>query len=407
MFRPWENNFQEPSTSREDDVRGNRYLFSSDDSSASDDDVAFSDNDVYNSEPSDENILKKGKRFHLNAQAKQICLNVYQNLLKDPSDKDKGSVIVRAEFLTGVPYSSMTLLIREGIKTRKRRTDFGNCRLKPSIVKLLRSTVYDAYKRNEIPTVEIINRELKEKDMNVNHRTLGRWLRKIGFKFQTINKRSAIMECARIVRWRRSYLDNIAKYRAENRQIYYLDETWYDTHDTAKKGWTDGSNNCRITAMAPGKGTRLVILHCGSSDGFVENGLYLCGKNMEQCNVDYHKNMDACMFEEWFENTLIPKLRPNSVIVLDNASYHSKQSDKIPNTGSLKTEIQGFLMKHELYYEDGYTKKQLLEVLRTKSFEKHYVVDQLAQKYGHAVLRLPPYFCILNPIELIWGQLKK
>jgi hypothetical protein len=72
--------------------------------------------------------------------------------------------------------------------------------LKPSIVKLLRSTVYDAYKRNEIPTVEIINRELKEKDMNVNHRTLGRWLRKIGFKFQTINKRSAIMECARIVR---------------------------------------------------------------------------------------------------------------------------------------------------------------------------------------------------------------
>jgi hypothetical protein len=94
------------------------------------------------------------------------------------------------------------------------------------------------------------------------------------------------MEYARIVRWLRKYLDNIAKYRAENRQIYYLDETWYDTHDTAKKGWTDGSNNCRITAMAPGKGTRLVILHCGSSDGFVENGLYLCGKNMEQCNVD-------------------------------------------------------------------------------------------------------------------------
>jgi hypothetical protein len=53
--------------------------------------------------------------------------------------------------------------------------------------------------------------------------------------------------------------------------------------------------------MAPGKGTRLVILHCGSSDGFVENALYLCGKNMKQCNVDYHKNMDACMFEGWFE----------------------------------------------------------------------------------------------------------
>jgi hypothetical protein len=104
---------------------------------------------------------------------------------------------------------------------------------------------------------------------------------------------------------------------------------------------------------------------------------------------------------------MVRKPRPNGVIVLDNASYHSRQSDKIPNTGSLKIEIQDFLMKHDLYYEDGYTKKQLLEVLRTKSFEKHDVVDQLAQKYGHTVLRLPPYFCILNPIELIWGQLKK
>jgi hypothetical protein len=43
------------------------------------------------------------------------------------------------------------------------------------------------------------------------------------------------MECARIVRWRRSYLDNIAKYRAENRQIYYLDETWSTTRTTRRK----------------------------------------------------------------------------------------------------------------------------------------------------------------------------
>lgn len=48
-----------------------------------------------------------------------------------------------------------------------------------------------------------------------------------------------------------------------------------------------------------------------------------------------------------------------------------------------------------------------MEVLRVKSFEKQYVVDNIAQKYGHTVLRLPPYYCIFNPIELIWGQLKK
>ena len=29
-------------------------------------------------------------------------------------------------------------------------------------------------------------------------------------------------------------------------------------------------------------------------------------------------------FEEWFNDTLIPKLEPNSIIVMDNTSYHSR-----------------------------------------------------------------------------------
>lgn len=30
----------------------------------------------------------------------------------------------------------------------------------------------------------------------------------------------------------------------------------------------------------------------------------------------------------------------------------------------------------------------------------------MASKQGHEVLRLPPYHCQLNPIELIWAQVK-
>jgi hypothetical protein len=29
-----------------------------------------------------------------------------------------------------------------------------------------------------------------------------------------------------------------------------------------------------------------------------------------------------------------------------------------------------------------------------------------ANKAGHVVARLPPYHCILNPIELVWSQVK-
>ena len=34
------------------------------------------------------------------------------------------------------------------------------------------------------------------------------------------------------------------------------------------------------------------------------------------------------------------------------------------------------------------------------------VVDNIAKKYGHEVIRLPPYHCDLNAIELIWADEK-
>lgn len=37
---------------------------------------------------------------------------------------------------------------------------------------------------------------------------------------------------------------------------------------------------------------------------------------------------------------------------------------------------------------------------------KSYVIDSLATATGHTVLRLPPYHCSLNPIELIWADIK-
>ncbi|CAI6377521.1 unnamed protein product [Macrosiphum euphorbiae] len=33
-----------------------------------------------------------------------------------------------------------------------------------------------------------------------------------------------------------------------------------------------------------------------------------------------------------------------------------------------------------------------------------YVVDNMAKNAGHNVLRLPPYHCELNPIELAWAK---
>jgi transposase len=54
------------------------------------------------------------------------------------------------------------------------------------------------------------------------------------------------------------------------------------------------------------------------------------------------------------------------------------------------------------------TKKQLWGIINPKleKHEKKYVIVTLLNKYGHDVLRLPPYQCQYNPIEIAWGVTK-
>lgn len=39
--------------------------------------------------------------------------------------------------------------------------------------------------------------------------------------------------------------------------------------------------------------------------------------------------------------------------------------------------------------------------------EPVYYIDELLGEHGHTVIRLPPYHCDLNPIELVWAMVKK
>ena len=69
--------------------------------------------------------------------------------------------------------------------------------------------------------------------------------------------------------------------------------------------------------------------------------------------------MNSALFEFWFTNQLLPSLDKDTVIVMDNASFHSKT--RLPSA---------------------------------------------AQKYGCRVVFLPPYSPELNPIEHFWALLK-
>ncbi|CAH2108017.1 unnamed protein product [Euphydryas editha] len=115
--------------------------------------------------------------------------------------------------------------------------------------------------------------------------------------------------------------------------------------------------------------------------------------------------VNAVCFEEWFAGVL-PKLRSNSIVVMDNAPYHSRKLETAPKMSWKKAAIQDWLLNKTIHYKPDMVKATLLELVpHNESFNK-YAVDEMAAQHGITVLRLPPYHCELNPIELIWAQVK-
>lgn len=102
---------------------------------------------------------------------------------------------------------------------------------------------------------------------------------------------------------------------------------------------------------------------------------------------------------------MLPGLEPNSVIVMDNAPYHSVRREKTPTTAWRKQAIIDWLHSKSIETDPTMVKDELLHLVRgCKHLYEEYVIDNMAENAGHVVLRSPPYHCEVNPIELIWAQ---
>ena len=75
--------------------------------------------------------------------------------------------------------------------------------------------------------------------------------------------------------------------------------------------------------------------------------------------MQYNGTTDASLFEFWFEQWLLPCLPENAVIIMDNASFHSKKN-----------------------------------------------LTRIAETHHRQIIFLPPYSPELNPIEKFWHTLK-
>ena len=101
------------------------------------------------------------------------------------------------------------------------------------------------------------------------------------------------------------------------------------------------------------------MVNTGGGEGWVEGvGLML---KLKMNLADYQDEMIHQHYMEWLTQQLLPNIPPNSVIILDNTTYHNKLKDKPPMTANKMDEIKDCLRQHEIHFEDNEIKWTVLE----------------------------------------------
>ena len=149
-----------------------------------------------------------------------------------------------------------------------------------------------------------------------------------------------------------------------------------------------------------GKGERIIVIHAETKDGFIHTaaGIFK-GKNG---SADYHTDMICENFENWVNQNLLPNPPKNSIVVLDNASYHTVQEDRSLTIATKKADIIALLIKHSITVpQNNQIKATLLDVCKKQKPGPTYRIDGILKSNGQETLRLPPYHADLNDIDLI------
>uniref|UniRef100_A0A1I7Y1E9 DDE_3 domain-containing protein n=1 Tax=Steinernema glaseri TaxID=37863 RepID=A0A1I7Y1E9_9BILA len=251
---------------------------------------------------------------------------------------------------------------------------------------------------------------------------LGILLHHMKYSHRLITNRAVLFDNDPVIEMRKNYTRIVRQLRDQGYQMFYLDETWVFQGMTHKRDWqshyTPAEKKKKQLSSGPtappDHGKRAIVVHTVGRDGLVEGALkIMLGRKKDG---DYHREMNAQVFEEYIKN-LIPLLKAKGdkiALIMDNASYHSRCLERIPTMADRKEIIRQFLREHAEVSEEvleGSPKRILMSLVkehvegREQEFRRK-AVDELCKANGIKLLRLPPYHANFNPIELVWGWTK-
>jgi transposase len=277
---------------------------------------------------------------------------------------------------------------------------------------VVRAYIRSANNKGEYITLSNIKDFLKETspDETFHIATLARTLSRWGFEFGKGTRSQHLKEKDHVVAARHRYLRKmrsnrfVKKKNGTIRPEVYLDESYVNKNHSNDYIWYSGEDGPWVQKPT-GKGERLIILNSITSSGWVP-GAKLVFKSTRKTG-DYHGQMNSELFKKWFVEMLLPGIPKNSLIIMDNASYHNTLAEHSPPTPQCsKEKIKEWLVQNKIYCSDDCLKVELVESLKKFAPEPIYMIDEIARSHGHEVIRTPPYHPELQPIETCWGVVK-
>ena len=115
---------------------------------------------------------------------------------------------------------------------------------------------------------------------------------------------------------------------------------------------------------------QLIILGAGDEICWIPNTTLIFRSNKILVII----MMSADHFEEWFATKLFPYVPPNSLIVMDNTSYHGRRSDPVPVKSYTDQNMQDWLQAKGGEFPTNVLKAELYSMIQRLKPTPCYVV---------------------------------
>ena len=142
-----------------------------------------------------------------------------------------------------------------------------------------------------------------------------------------------------------------------------------------------------------------------------EAGFHTESVDIFTCDEEY--SMNSTHFTEWVEKAasyfrFLHGPIPRIAIIIDSATGHNELVDETepPKRSWRKDQLQKWLEEHGIIYDTKLKKAELLEIVPANVPPKRYKTNAVTNVSNVELVRLLIKHCVLNPIELVWAQLK-